>query len=109
MQLFLSELFTEDRLLLIDLLAVHLIRKKDSSTIITYHPSLPGRTTAKRLHQVMGRAGKSVYWTKIFTASKDPTFFFLAILWYALYSWDEAFEVLYLDITHLVCTQSTHL
>jgi len=93
MQLFLSELFTENRLLLIDLLAVHLIRKKDSSTIITYHPSLPGRTTAKR----------SVYWTKIFTASKDPTFFFLAILWYALYSWDEAFEVLYLDITHLVC------
>ncbi|KAG0693594.1 hypothetical protein DFH29DRAFT_1007170 [Suillus ampliporus] len=90
-----------EHVLLIDLLAVHMIRATDSSTIITYHPSLPGRTTAKRLHQAMVRAGGSVYWNKIFKASRDPTFFFLAILWYALYAWDEAFEVLYLRIKYL--------
>ncbi|KAG1743701.1 uncharacterized protein EDB91DRAFT_1125494 [Suillus paluster] len=90
-----------EHVLLIDLLAIHMIRATYSSTIITYHPSLPGRTTAKRLHQVMARAGRSVYWNKIFEASGDPTFFFLAILWYALYAWDEAFEVLYLRIKHL--------
>ncbi|KAG0693593.1 hypothetical protein DFH29DRAFT_391490 [Suillus ampliporus] len=90
-----------EHVLLIDLLAVHMIRETASSTIITYHPSLPGRTTAERLHQVMDRAGKSVYWNKIFKASRDPTFFFLAILWYALYAWDEAFEKLYMRIKHL--------
>ncbi|KAG2134761.1 hypothetical protein DEU56DRAFT_981257 [Suillus clintonianus] len=90
-----------EHVLLIDLMAVHMIRESNSSTIITYHPSLPGRTTAERLHQVMELAGGSVYWNKIFEASKDPTFFFLAILWYALYAWDEAFEVLYLRIKEL--------
>ncbi|KAG0709142.1 hypothetical protein DFH29DRAFT_216037 [Suillus ampliporus] len=94
----------DENVLLIDLLAVHMIRDTDSSTIITYHPSLPGRTTATRLHQVMIRAGASVYWNKIFKASKDPTFFFLAILWYALYAWDEAFEVLYVYIKDLETT-----
>ncbi|KAG1752038.1 hypothetical protein EDB19DRAFT_1628169, partial [Suillus lakei] len=90
-----------DHVLLIDLLAVHMVREKNSSTIITYHPALRGRTTAERMHQVMERAGGSVYWNKIFEASKDPTFFFLAILWYALYAWDEAFEVLYKRIKDL--------
>ncbi|KAG1763114.1 hypothetical protein EDD22DRAFT_526563 [Suillus occidentalis] len=90
-----------EHVLLIDLLAIHMIRQKESSTIITYHPMLCGRTTAKRLHQVMERAGGSVYWNKIFQESNDPTFFFLQILWYALYSWDEAFEVLYMRIKEL--------
>jgi hypothetical protein len=83
-----------------------MIRQKDASTIITYHPRLGGRTTAKRLHQVMERAGGSVYWNKIFQESNDPTFFFLQILWYALYSWDEAFEVLYKRIKELVRVES---
>lgn len=90
-----------DHVLLIDLLAIHMIREKDSSTIITYHPALGDRTTAEHLHQVMERAGGSVYWSKIFAASKDPTFFFLAILWYALYAWDETFETLYNRIKDL--------
>ncbi|KAG2159250.1 uncharacterized protein EDB93DRAFT_275115 [Suillus bovinus] len=89
------------QILLIDLLAIHMIRDKNSSTIISYHPTLPDRTTAKRLYQVMERAGGSVYWNKIFEASEDPTFFFLAILWYALYAWDETFEVLYNRIKDL--------
>lgn len=83
-----------------------MIRQKDASTIITYHPRLGGRTTAERLHQVMERAGGSVYWNKIFQESNDPTFFFLQILWYALYSWDEAFEVLYKRIKELVRIES---
>ncbi|KAG2346989.1 hypothetical protein BDR05DRAFT_905609 [Suillus weaverae] len=87
--------FIGEHVLLIDLLAIHMIREKNCSTIITYHPALRDRTTAQRLHQVMERAGGSVYWNKIFVASEDPTFFFLAILWYALYAWDESFEVLY--------------
>ncbi|KAG2159248.1 uncharacterized protein EDB93DRAFT_1324706 [Suillus bovinus] len=89
------------QILLIDLLAIHMIRDKKSSTIISYHPTLPDRTTAERLYQVMERAGGSVYWSKIFKASEDPTFFFLAILWYALYAWDETFEVLYNHIKEL--------
>ncbi|KAG2749744.1 hypothetical protein P692DRAFT_201712546, partial [Suillus brevipes Sb2] len=90
-----------EHVLFIDLLAIHMIRRKDASTIITYHPTRGGHTTAERLHQVMERAGGSVYWNKIFQESKDPTFFFLQILWYALYSWDEAFEVLYTRIKEL--------
>jgi hypothetical protein len=57
----------------------------------------------------MERAGGSVYWNKIFQESKDPTFFFLQILWYALYSWDEAFEVLYTRIKELVCMEFVQL
>lgn len=94
--------------LLIDLLAIHMIRSKDSATIISYHPVLHDRTTAERLHQVMERAGGSVYWNKIFKASEDPTFFFLAILWYALYAWDEAFEVLYNRIKNVEVILNGH-
>lgn len=94
--------------LLIDLLAIHMIRSKDSATIISYHPVLHDRTTAERLHQVMARAGGSVYWNKIFKASEDPTFFFLAILWYALYAWDEAFEVLYNRIKNVEVILNGH-
>ncbi|KAG2149644.1 hypothetical protein BD769DRAFT_1649081 [Suillus cothurnatus] len=93
--------FIGEHVLLIDLLAVHMIREKNSSTIITYHPPLHDRTTAERLCQVMERAGGSLYWNKIFMASEDPTFFFLVILWYALYAWDETFEVLYNRIKDL--------
>ncbi|KAG2087613.1 uncharacterized protein F5147DRAFT_790609 [Suillus discolor] len=94
--------------LLIDLLAIHMIRSKDSATIISYHPVLHDCTTAERLHQVMARAGGSVYWNKIFKASEDPTFFFLAILWYALYVWDEAFEVLYNRIKNVEVILNGH-
>jgi hypothetical protein len=43
-----------------------------------------------------------VYWQKIFEQSKDPTFFFLAILWYALYAWDESLDHLYIHMNWLV-------
>lgn len=89
-------------ILLEDLLAIHMVRRKDSSTIISYHPiSHLKQTSAKRLQSLVQRTGDSVYWSKLFSRSKDPTFVFLAILWYALYAWDEAFEVLYEHINKL--------
>ncbi|KAI6158564.1 hypothetical protein EDD17DRAFT_1779460 [Pisolithus thermaeus] len=89
-------------ILLQDLLAIHMVRGKKSSTIISYHPiSHLQKTSAKRLQSLVQRTGDSVYWSKLFDKSKDPTFVFLAILWYALYAWDESFEVLYRHINRL--------
>jgi len=34
-------------------------------------------------------------------STKDPTFVFLALLWSALYAWDEALEVLYAHFSWL--------
>lgn len=78
-------------------------RTSTTSTIISYHPSSElQRTSAKRLQSLVQRTGDSVYWSNIFKRSKDPTFHLVAILWYALYEWDEAFEVLYCYINSLV-------
>ncbi|KAG1883345.1 hypothetical protein F4604DRAFT_1920551 [Suillus subluteus] len=88
--------------LFIDLLAIHMVRDVKTSTIISYHPeSTWCRTSAKRLHSLMQLVGDSVYWQKIFDRSKDPTFLFLAILWYPLYAWDESFELLYTHVSEL--------
>ncbi|KAH7905719.1 hypothetical protein BJ138DRAFT_1164230, partial [Hygrophoropsis aurantiaca] len=90
------------KMLVNDLLAVHMVRRRDSSTIISYHPDANfGGTSARQLHSIVHRAGRSIYWGKIFSASKDPTFLLLAILWYALYAWDEAFEIMYKQLTWL--------
>lgn len=89
-------------LLLQDLLAIHMVRERNTSTIISYHAISDVKTTsAQHLRSLVQRTGDSVYWSKIFKKSKDPTFLFLAILWYALYAWDEAFEALYGHITEL--------
>ena len=94
-------LFPGDKYILQDLLSVHMVRTVQSSTIISYHPKLRQRT-AKQLHSLINRTGRSVYWTKIFEKSKDPTCLFLCFLWYAMYEWDEVFEILYAHINHLV-------
>ncbi|KAH7912764.1 hypothetical protein BJ138DRAFT_1112061 [Hygrophoropsis aurantiaca] len=97
-------LSSTDSVLLTDLLAIHMVRTSapESSTIISYHPSVcTGRTSSKLLHSLILRASQSVYWTKIFSASNDSTFILLAMLWYALYAWDEAFEMLYTHINEL--------
>lgn len=92
--------------LLLDLMAVHMIRKSSatgSSTIITYHPEPAwGRTTAKGMHSRVKLAGESVYWSKIFDKTSDPTFVLLTILWHALYLWDQALSTLYAHICWLV-------
>ncbi|KAG1898680.1 cora-like Mg2+ transporter protein-domain-containing protein [Suillus fuscotomentosus] len=85
----------------IDLLAIHMVRGKES-TIISYHPESTGQlTSAKHLRSLIQLVGKSVYWQKIFDKSKDPTFLFLAFLWYALYEWDESLDSLYSYVSEL--------
>ncbi|KIO02910.1 hypothetical protein M404DRAFT_1001823 [Pisolithus tinctorius Marx 270] len=89
-------------ILLQDLLAIHMVRTRDSSTIISYHPiSNLQKTSARRLQSLVQRTGNNVYWSKLFKKSRDPTFVFLTILWYALYAWDETFEALYWHINKL--------
>ena len=91
-------------MLFIDLLAIHMVRNVNASTIISYHPEFTWcQTSAKRLHSLMLLVGGSVYWRNIFIKTKDPTFLFLAVLWYALYAWDESFEFLYNHVSVLVC------
>ena len=94
-------LFLGDKYILQDLLSVHMVRHVESNTIISYHPKLR-RTTAKQLYSLINRTGNSVYWSKIFEKSKDPTCLFLCFLWYAMYEWDEVFEILYSHINQLV-------
>ncbi|KAG2114131.1 hypothetical protein DEU56DRAFT_919629 [Suillus clintonianus] len=92
----------DGRMLLIDLLAIHMVRNIKENTIISYHPeSISYRTSAKHFHSLMKLVGESVYWQKIFSRSKDPTFLLLAMLWYALYAWDESFELLYHHVSQL--------
>ena len=80
-----------------------MVRTVQSSTIISYHTKLH-RTAAERLHAHIDRTDRSVYWSKLFERSKDPTFLFLCFLWYVMYEWDEVFEVLYGYINQLVST-----
>ena len=82
--------------LLQDLLAFHMVRTTTSDTILSYHPdSALRRGSATRLRSLLRRTGESVYWSKLYKKSKDPTIVLLALLWHAAYAWDEALEVLY--------------
>jgi hypothetical protein len=95
---------TATKLLISDLLAVHMIRTSQNSTLITYHPPRKTRATdAATLHSRVHYAGSSVYWSKLYAQATDPTFVLVATLWHALYAWDQTFEVLYQHICSLVC------
>jgi hypothetical protein len=77
--------------------------------MISYHQEEDWLTTpADHLHGRLMRAGDSVYWHKIFEQSPDPTFILLAIMWYPLYAWDEALELLSAHIIHLVSSLLSH-
>ncbi|KAH0579219.1 hypothetical protein H2248_003369 [Termitomyces sp. 'cryptogamus'] len=90
---------SSDRILLPDLLALHMVRSHNSSTIISYHPGHEHRSTpAASLHSRLNAVGHSVYWSNMFAEYDDPTLVFLSLLWYALYAWDEVLEVLYAHI-----------
>ena len=83
-----------------------MVRSTKYNIIISYHHnSQLQKTTARRLRSLVQRTGDSVYWSKIYDRSKDPTFIFLAILWYALYAWDEALEVLYAHLSEQLVRQ----
>ncbi|KAF7304262.1 hypothetical protein HMN09_00827500 [Mycena chlorophos] len=97
-------LSSSNRILLPDILAVHMIRSPDMSTVISYHaPHTHRTTTAHTLRTRLLAAGHSVYWHKIFdtTMALDPTFVLLALLWYPLYAFDESLEALYTHICWL--------
>ncbi|ESK94948.1 hypothetical protein Moror_13953 [Moniliophthora roreri MCA 2997] len=82
--------------LVLDLLAVHLIRDEHNNTLISYHHTDPDSSSgAAYLHERIRFAGQSVYWQHIFQRSPDPTFLLLCFIWHSMYSWDEALEVLY--------------
>ena len=101
-----TDAFSDKKILLQDLLAIHMVRNTKENTIISYHHhSKLQKTTARRLQSLVQRTGDSVYWQKIYGRSKDPTFVFLAILWYALYAWDEALEVLYAHLSDQLVRQ----
>jgi len=93
----------DENTLLLDVLDLHMIRNLKTSTIISYHADPEWRmTSARDLHGRFRLIGDSVYWQDIFARSKDPTFLLVAILWHALYAWDEALEVLYSHVCYLV-------
>lgn len=86
-----------------DLLAIHMVRTTSTSTIVSYHPRSELHTmSAKRLQSVLQHTRDSERWSKILSMSEDPTFVFIAILGYVLYTWDEVFEVLYDSVNELV-------
>lgn len=101
---FVTEDPSRSRVLILDLLALHMVRTNiESNTIISYHPTSDWKTTsARNLHSRVFLAGQSVYWQNIFKKEDDPTFVLLATVWYALYAWDEAFETLWEHICQLV-------
>jgi len=93
----------DENTLLLDVLDVHMIRDLDTSTMVFYHPEAEWQmTSARDMQDRFSLIGESVYWQDVFRRTKDPTFLLLAVLWHALYAWDEALEVLYSHICYLV-------
>ncbi|KAJ6591097.1 hypothetical protein DFH09DRAFT_1138560 [Mycena vulgaris] len=94
-------LHSSDHFLILDLLAVHLIRSTDGNTIISFHNNDHDTTSATYLHERIRFAGQSVYWQSIFQKSPDPTFVLLTFIWHAMYAWDESLELLYSHICYI--------
>jgi hypothetical protein len=93
----------KDKALILDTLAIHMIRRATNSTLISYHPNHKSDATLLRgLHARVRLIGASVYWQNIFTQTTDITFLFLAAMWQPVYAWDQALEALYLHISTLV-------
>ncbi|KAF9501509.1 hypothetical protein BDN71DRAFT_1492179 [Pleurotus eryngii] len=102
-----------NKVLMPDILSIHMIRDGPNTTLISYHAPPQYRTTScRQLHSRVFNAGQSVYWNKIFQKSPDPTFVLLALLWHVLYAWDEALQTLFQHIYWLeasVFTSDTDL
>ncbi|KZV83555.1 hypothetical protein EXIGLDRAFT_842848 [Exidia glandulosa HHB12029] len=92
-----------DQTLLVDLLALHMVRAGDESTLIVTLPQAKYwlTTSAAEMQERVLLAGKGVYWSGILQQTKDPTFMIVIMLWHALYAWDEAMAVLYEHICYL--------
>ena len=102
-------LWSNDVLLVPDILALHMVRSGKGNAIISYHPGYDHRTTtAEALHHRFALIGRSVYWNSMFKETHDPTLFLLSLMWYPLYCWDEAFENLFSHICFLVSLAIFH-
>ncbi|KIL68357.1 hypothetical protein M378DRAFT_21887 [Amanita muscaria Koide BX008] len=96
-----------NKVLVRNLLSVHLIRNVTKSIIISYHGGKSDDTTAAYLHERIRYAGRSVYWQKMLKVDKDPTLVLLVFVWHAIYAWDEALGDLYVHICELEGQVST--
>ena len=96
-------LWSNDVLLVPDLLALHMVRSGKGGAIISYHPGYDHRTTtAEALHHRFALIGRSAYWNSILKETSDPTLVLLSLMWYPLYCWDEVFQNLSSHICILV-------
>jgi len=96
-------------LLTYDFLSVHMVRRKNDSTLISCHSGDDDLTTdAQTMFERFLLCGQSVYWSSIFQSTQDPTFLLLCILWYVMYAWDEVFDALYEHICYLVSYSSSY-
>jgi hypothetical protein len=92
------------KVLISDLLAVHMVRAPTNSTLITIHPPRETRgTDAGTLHARLYYTGASAHWSKLYAQVTDPTFVIVTTLWHAFYAWDQALDILYEHIRSLVC------
>ncbi|KAK2459578.1 hypothetical protein APHAL10511_008388 [Amanita phalloides] len=99
-------LASNQRVLVLDLLSVHLIRNIAGNIIISYHANAKLPTTkADYLHERILFAGQSVYWQKMLENADDPVLLLLIFIWHAMYAWDEALQHLY----EHVCTLETEV
>ena len=60
----------DNKLLCLDLLAIHMVRNPNSSTIISYHHDIKGSTSAEDLFTRLKLVGRSVYWLVLSTSRK---------------------------------------
>ncbi|KZV85187.1 hypothetical protein EXIGLDRAFT_726355 [Exidia glandulosa HHB12029] len=88
---------SSDKTLLLDQLAVHLVRDPELPTLITLHPKSDFwlTTSAEDMCTRVLMAGKGVYWGRIWRDTNDPTFMLLVLMWHALYAWDESMDALF--------------
>jgi hypothetical protein len=82
------------------MLAVLIVRAEKHNTLITVHPG-PVVHSARTMQHRLTDAGSGVYWGNLMHRSHDPIFMLLIVMWTAVYSWDEAMEVLYAHVTDL--------
>lgn len=59
----------DNKLLCLDLLAIHMVREAGNATIISYHHDIEGSTSAEDLFTRLKLVGRSVYWSVLNTIS----------------------------------------
>ncbi|KAG1883342.1 hypothetical protein F4604DRAFT_1677681 [Suillus subluteus] len=81
-------------MLFIDLLAIHMVRDIETSTIISYHPESTWCRTVREAPSLAhaARRGQCILAKNIRQ-------------WYPLYAWDESFELLYTHVSELVSVE----